>query len=101
MNGRNARGATIAGIIALAAVLVAGCVVGGGYGYDGDVGLGVDYYEPYGGVYGGWGPGYNVAPFRGGDHRAVGGAHAFRPAPAGRAIPSIPSGGRSGGGRRR
>jgi hypothetical protein len=87
-------------VIALFALLAVGCVVGGG-GYDGGVGLGVDYYGSYGGAYGGWGPGFDVAPFRGGGRRAVGGAHAFRPAPAGRSMPSIPSAGRSGGGRRR
>jgi hypothetical protein len=58
---------------------------GGGYGYAGDD-LGVDYYEPYGGYYGGWGGGYRVGPYRGGDHR---GGHGF---------PSIPSGGHEGGG---
>jgi hypothetical protein len=44
----------------------------------------VDYYEPYGAVYGGWGPGYHVAPFRGGAHRGAGGGgtHAYRSAPA-------------------
>lgn len=93
-----------------------GCAVSdGGYGYDGgygsNVGIGVGYYEPFGGDYGGWGPGYNVAPFRGGDHRDGGfdrrggqsPQHAFRSAPASHSMPSIPSrgGGGRGGGRSR
>ena len=35
--------------------------------------IGAGYYEPSGVDYGGWGPGYHVAPFRGGDHRPTGG----------------------------
>jgi hypothetical protein len=31
-------------------------------GYDDGVGIGVDYYEPYGAVYGGWAPSNHVAP---------------------------------------
>ena len=97
----------LAGTIGLVALLVAGCIAPGGYGYA----PGYDYYEPYGGVYGGWAPGFEVGPFRdrGNDHRgdfgrgAVhGGAsaphHAFTAAPAGRATPSIPSRTRSGSG---
>jgi hypothetical protein len=98
--------ASLAAAAGLFAVLLSGCVVpvGGGYDEGGvSVGLGVDYYEPYGGFYGGWGPGYRVAPFRGGgerreDFRAGGSTHAFRSAPAGRSMPSIPSRGHSGGG---
>jgi len=86
-------------------LLSSGCVVaGGGYGYDDGASIGVDYYAPLGGVYGGWGPGYGVAPVRGGYRRPDGGrssAHAYRSAPAGRSMPSIPSGGRSGGSRSR
>ena len=92
-------------------VILSGCVVaGGGYGYDDSVEVGVGYYEPYGVYYGGWGPGYEVAPFHGGDHRRFheeghAPAHAYRSAPASRFIPSIPSrsrsGGRSGGQRSR
>jgi hypothetical protein len=101
MNKRLLRWSAIACGIGLFAVLSVGCVVdGGGYAYDGGA-IGADYYEPYGAVYGGWGPGFHVAPFRGGDHRSAGGAHAFRSAPASRPMPSIPSGARSGGGRRR
>lgn len=81
-------------------VVLSGCILpGGGYGYGGG-----DYYEPYGVDYGGWGPDYRVAPFRGGDHRPTGegghgSAHAYRAAPASRSMPSIPSGSRSGGSR--
>jgi hypothetical protein len=80
----HARWSVTAFAIGLLAILASGCVVGeGGYGYVGDVGYGLDYYEPYGVRYGGWGPGYRVAPYRGGEHRSV---------------PSIPSGSRGGGG---
>lgn len=81
---------------------------GYGYGYDDGGGYGAAYYEPYGVEYGGWGPGYHVAPFRGGgDHRPIGGGgheatHAFRSAPASRSVPSLPAhggGGRGGGAR--
>lgn len=75
------RGAAAAFAIGLIAILASGCVVPeGGYGY---AGYGIDYYEPYGVPYGGWGPGYRVAPYRGGEHHAM---------------PSIPSGSRGGGG---
>jgi hypothetical protein len=81
--------------VGLFASLSSGCIAtGGGYGYDGNVGVGVGYYEPAGVEYGGWGPGYRVAPFRGGDHRAGPGngrTHAYRSAPASRSAPSIPS----------
>jgi hypothetical protein len=94
--------------LGLVAVLSSGCVapVGGyGYGYDGGVSYGLDYYEPYGVAYGGWGSGYQVAPYHGGDQRAFAGGgrgapHAYRAAPASRAMPSIPSRSRSGGGGR-
>jgi hypothetical protein len=77
-----------------------GCAVGYGYGDGATVGLGLDYYEPLGFDYGGWGPGYRVGPPRGGFRSGVGApGHAYRPAPAGRSMPSIPAGGRSGGGR--
>jgi hypothetical protein len=86
-------------------VILSSCIVagGGGYGYDDGVGIGAGYYEPYGVDYGGWGHGYEVAPFRGGDHRPTRGdgdhapAHAYRSAPASRSMPSIPSRSRSGG----
>lgn len=80
-------------VIGLFTVLSSGCVVpDGGYGYGGGVAVGVDYYEPYGANYGGWGPGYQVGPFRGGGHPAGhGGSHAYRSAPASHPMPSIPS----------
>ena len=103
------RWSAIALVIGLFAALSAGCAVtadGYGYGYDSGVGIGLDYYEPYGADYGGWGPGYRVAPFRGGDHRperagSPARQHAYRAAPAARAMPSIPSRSRSGGSRSR
>jgi hypothetical protein len=79
--------------------LSAGCIMPyGGYGYDDG---GVGYYEPYGIDYGGWGPGYNVAPYRGGhgnggEYRSGGGGHAYRSAPASRSMPSLPNGGHGG-----
>jgi len=96
-------------LIGLCAVLLSGCVVpDGGYGYNaGEVGW-PGYYEPYGAVYGGWGPGYLVGPVGGGGYRGGrggaggfggGGQHAFRAASAAHGVPSIP-GGRGGGGAR-
>ncbi|HEY8024442.1 MAG TPA: hypothetical protein VIF60_07750 [Burkholderiaceae bacterium] len=84
-------------LIVPAAMLV-GCVVagGGGYGNGGggaEIGIGVDYYEPFGGVYGDWAPGYRVGPYRDGGHgRGEGGSrpHAYRPAPGSHPMPSIP-----------
>jgi len=83
-------------------VLSTGCVVaGGGYGYDGNVGVGVgvDYYEPVGGYYGNWEPGYQVGPYRDGGRRFDGdrGSHAYRSAPGSRSMPSIPSRSRGSG----
>lgn len=104
MNTLIYRWSAIAFVIALFMLLVSGCVAGGGYGYDGNVGVGVDYYEPYGADYGGWEPGYQVGPVRGGHHGSVGGpasSHAYRSAPASHSMPSIPSNSRSGGSRRR
>jgi hypothetical protein len=86
-------------------VLTAGCVLYDSGYYD-DGGADAAYYEPYGVVYGGWGPGYHVAPYRGEGHRPSGGnshapAHAYRSAPASRSMPSLPSRSRSGGSRSR
>ena len=83
----------IAGALSLAAL--ASCAVDG-VGVDGSVGVGYvgGYYEPYGYDYGGWGPGYAVGPYRdgrGGYVRDRGHAPAFRPAPRGHSMPSIPS----------
>jgi hypothetical protein len=104
MNISLSRWSAIALVIGLFTLLSSGCVTGGGYA-DG-VGIGVDYYEPYRPDYGGWGPGYRVAPFRGGDHGPGHGdfhpaGHAYRSAPPTHSIPSIPSHSRSGGGRSR
>lgn len=91
-------GVVLAGLFML---LSSGCAVyGGGYGYESNVGI--DYYEPFGVDYGGWGPGYRVAPFHdGGGHfdrrGGVGRTHSFRSPPASRGMPSIPHQGRSGG----
>lgn len=89
------------GFGAVALILVNACAVEG-VGVDGSVGVvGYDagYYEPYGYEYGGWGRGYRVGPGRGGDPR---GGHpgSYRPAPASRPTPSIPSRPRGGGGPR-
>jgi hypothetical protein len=87
--------------------LLSGCVaVGGGYYDSGDIGAAY-YDEPYGVTYDNWGPGYHVAPYRGGDHRehrptsegSHASARAFRSAPASHSAPSIPSQPRSGGAR--
>ena len=113
MNNVLLRWSVFAFVVGTLTVFTAGCILsGGGYGYDGgmEVGVGAAYYEPYGVEYGGWGPGYQVAPFRGGGHRHPGeGSHAaapanrhtpaYRPAPASRSIPSLPSHSRSGGSR--
>ena len=74
------RWSAIAFAIGLLTVLSFGCAVMPGGGYDGG-----NYYEPFGGSYGGWGSGYHVGPYRGNN----------------RSMPSIPSwggGGHGGGG---
>ena len=80
------------GMGALALTLLYACEVTG-VGVDGSVGVGYDagYYEPYGYEYGGWGGGYRVGPGGGGDRRADHPSHSYRPAPASRRTPSIPS----------
>ena len=84
-------------------LLLAACAVQGGYG---PPLLGLDYYEPYDMVYGGWYGGYHVAPYRGGRFGTGGAGVHFHAAPRSRTMPSIPSrarpagGGRGGGGRR-
>jgi squid-like protein/heterogeneous nuclear ribonucleoprotein A1/A3 len=100
MKATRRAGRLACGLLVSSLLLLPGaCAVEGGYGYD-DVGLGVGYYEPFGFDYGGWGPGYRVGPPRGGEGRGRGGAgRGYRAAPEGRAMPSIPSGARSGGGR--
>jgi len=95
MSARPRRRLAVAGA-GLLLLLVFGCVVPGGY-----EGTYVGYYEPSGFSHGGWGSGYDVGPWRGGGfprRRAfVGGSQAFRPAPPGHPIPSIPSRARSPG----
>jgi len=86
------------GLGAMALLMLGACAVTG-VGVEGDVGYAGGYYEPYGYDYGGWGVGYRVGPSRCCDHRddhqgnrgRVGHAPAYRPAPAGRSAPSIPS----------
>ena len=88
------------GLGAMAALMLCACAVTG-VGVEGSVGYAGGYYEPYGYDYGGWGVGYRVGPGRCCDHRDEhrdhpadrgrgGHAPAYRPAPAGRATPSIP-----------
>lgn len=96
----NSRSLRIAGLAVLVAGGIYGCVATG-VGYDGnvDVGVSAGFYEPYGYAYGGWGPGYYVGPGRGGERRgAPGRTHNYRPAPASRPSPSLPSHSRGGGG---
>ncbi|HEY6483018.1 MAG TPA: hypothetical protein VIY54_05770 [Steroidobacteraceae bacterium] len=99
-------------LLLASAAAVGACVSGPGYvgPADADVGYGVDYYEPYGYEYGGWGPGYWIGPpgryhdHDRGDHGDHDRGHQGRPAPryrpahGGRAAPSIPQGGRHAGG---
>ena len=69
--------------ILLLAVLCACLVPDGGYVGGSYVTSGYDY--------GGWGPGYHVAPPRHGERRDNPPAsHGYRPAPASRRSPSIP-----------
>lgn len=93
------------GLGAMASLMLCACAVTG-VGVEGSVGYAGGYYEPYGYDYGGWGVGYRgVGPPRCCDHRddhrddrrdhptaggRAGHAPAYRPAPAGRAAPSIP-----------
>jgi hypothetical protein len=106
-------------LLAPLASMPSACTVEPGYGYGSgygpgyeggaNIGFGVDYYEPFGFDYGGWGPDYRSGPPRGGQRTfrdgGRGATHAYRPAPSSRAMPSIPSGprggGRGGGGGRR
>jgi hypothetical protein len=114
MNNVLLRWLTLASGIVTLTLLLAGCLVpvgGDGY-YDGGFVGGADYYESYGTNYGGWGPGYQVAPHRNGGYRPPGGgghsapahisapaAPTYRPAPASRSTPSLPSRGGKRGGR--
>lgn len=83
-------------------LVASGCVADGGYAYPPavSVGVGLDYYEPFGFDYGGWGPAYRVGPPREGMRRPESGlGHGYRLAPTGRALPSIPTIPRADGGR--
>jgi uncharacterized membrane protein YgcG len=94
-------------LLAALAFLAVGCAAyPAGYGYGGDLGYYQPYAtQPYATEYGGWGPGYAVAPFRPGYHlhfdhedhyHADHEVHDFRG--GGRGFPSLPSHGRMGGG---
>jgi hypothetical protein len=97
-------------------LLSSGCIMSdGGYGYDEGGYAGPGYYDSFGVEYGDWGPGYRVAPFRGGDHhrnwndhRGGGGTRpggigghsggpSYHPAAGSRPTPSLPRGGGGGG----
>ena len=110
MTRLRARAASIAVLLVLNTSWLAGCAVtDGGNAYRTDVRIGLDYYDPwfgdYGG-YGGWGPGYRVGPprqimprpdfDRGRPPRG-----GFRPAPGAHPIPSIPTRPHPGGPRPR
>jgi hypothetical protein len=87
--------ASAVGVVLL--TFVSACVVPGeGYERSSGVAYGVNYYEPSGHAYGGWPPGYKVAPPRGGDPHAEHARYepppqAYRPAPSSRQLPSIPT----------
>lgn len=89
----------------LLALLCNGCVVPGDRYNSGRISYGVDFYEPYGQDYGGWGPGYMVGPPRNGDRHFTTrhfspSPHAYRPAPLSRPLPSLPTHSRPGRSRR-
>lgn len=75
---------------ALALMLLSACLAGdGGYVVGG-------VYEDPGYEYGGWGHGYHVAPYRGGDrgersHPSGSSPHAYRAPSPSRPTPSLPS----------
>ena len=100
MSHTHLRHSVLSALILIICPLLPGCVEPGygnsGYaGYSG--GYAIDYYEPYGGIYGDWDQAYNVGPYRRpngalGSPRA---GHSYQSAPATRSIPTIPSGGGS------
>lgn len=102
---RMLRTGTLALTVTLGAAYLSGCTDYGG-GYVGpDVSVGFGYYDDGWCCAGGWGRGYRVGPYRGDhhwdNHNSYHGrttTHSYRAAPAGRAVPSIPSRGHSGGG---
>jgi hypothetical protein len=87
----------LAVLAALALVALLGCAgYEGGYATSGEWRVGVDYYDPWFGDYGGWGPGDRVGPPRGRTilqpdyvqgHRLPRG---YRPAPRAQPVPDIP-----------
>jgi hypothetical protein len=90
------RRATASLLATLTVVLAACAVYGGGYGYGGAPGL--DYYEPYGAAFGGWGTSYHVAPYRGGYQAAGRRTMPSLPSGAGHAGSARGGGGHGGGG---
>jgi hypothetical protein len=101
---RSATALVLGGLIALPSACVAPGP-GSGPAYDDNMGVGVDYYEPYGYDYGGWDSGYAVGPYRDHGHngepgRGNPGPHSYRSAPASHSMPSMPSASRSGGSHR-
>ena len=85
------------GLMVIMFAAVTGCVAEGGYDGGAEVGYGVDFYEPFGYEYGGWGPGYGVGPPRRGFDRGRGDFHGgaphppYRPAAPSRSMPSLPT----------
>ncbi len=82
-------------LFGLSLFMLASCVV-----TDGGFPIGIGYYDPLIGEYGGWGPDYRVGPPRqGASRQEYRGEHSpargYRPAPAGHSVPSIPSRGHS------
>ncbi|MGH7105663.1 MAG: hypothetical protein ACREF0_04205 [Acetobacteraceae bacterium] len=104
MNTHRCRGPVIALVVGLCSLAMSGCVVPeGGYGYHGNPGYGLGYYEPPAASYSGWGRGYDVGPVRSGTgYEQHGGAgyeqHGGHGRPAGRPVPSLPGRERAGGG---
>lgn len=85
-----ARQRWIVGAVGLLSVMgLCACLVAGRGRDDGTVYVG-GYYEPSGREHGGWGPGYHVAPPRGGERRPET-QHVYRPAPPSHKIPTIPT----------
>jgi hypothetical protein len=102
------RGSVTTLVVCLLTFLLTSCAVtegGYGYAYPPNVRIGLDYYDPWYGPYGNWGPRYRVGPPQQIMHRsdfdkgrpAPNGV--VRPAPGSRPIPSIPSSPRNHGSR--
>jgi len=84
------------GGIILVTLICGACVAPGDRYVSGSVSYGVDFYEPYGHDYGGWGPGYMVGPPRIGNRHFNAPPispprHSYRPALPSRPMPSIPT----------